>query len=221
MSLAGPDAQPADTWWPLSSGSELRTNAAAEKFRTNYNSVTLGTTVPASGVFDAFVRTFDGVNAGDIASALVPGGSVSSIGQIVTFELRNRLLKIFQGPFSVVVDRYSPATFTIVARTLPGHPLVGWRYWRVLAPAPGQLTIETGAFDKPAPGFRNWVGFYWAKQDQTDIWRQYLGHILDETAATVVNQDFIAGVWDHPGFDRFYIMTNVCGHVPAPSGFCQ
>ena len=37
-----------------------------------------------------------------------------------------------------------------------GHPLMGWRFWRVYQ-ASGGIVVETGAVDKPARRFP-WLG---------------------------------------------------------------
>jgi hypothetical protein len=60
-------------------------------------------------------------------------------------------MNFLQPPFSVVFARFDSVSHTIVARTLPFHPLDGWRYWRVTEREAGRLTIETGAMDRPYP----------------------------------------------------------------------
>jgi hypothetical protein len=222
-----PDLPVADSSWPKPNGSAQASNAL-ELFNSNYNAIQLISSATPDYVFTNYVRTFSAVNAGTIVSASLPSGPVSAIGQTVHFAMLNPMLAMAQAPFSVEITRYDPSARTIAAKTLPNHPLYGWRYWRVFQPSPGRLVVETGAVDGPADGtswaqLRNWLGFYLAKRDQTDTWKQYLEHIANDLPGTTV-------AWDPPydaalqrgqwGYDKVYIMTHVCGQAPTPSGFC-
>ena len=49
---------------------------------------------------------------------------------------------------------------TISVVSLKGHPLAGWRYWRVYSIGTNDVVIETGAYDQPGPGFVFYAGYY-------------------------------------------------------------
>ena len=60
------------------------------------------------------------------------------------------LAEIGQGDFAVRINRFSPTDRVIVARTLSGHPLAGWRYWGVKELPGGDVLIETFSVEHPA-----------------------------------------------------------------------
>lgn len=64
------------------------------------------------------------------------------------------------------------------AVTLQGHPVEGWRYWRVYSNGTNDVVIETGAADLPGPGAKSFWGYYYFQPDQVEIWHQYLEYIL-------------------------------------------
>ena len=61
---------------------------------------------------------------------------------------------------SVMTERFDAANHTISAVTLAGHPLAGWRYWRVYSIGTNDVVIETGAYDQPGPGLKNYAGYF-------------------------------------------------------------
>ena len=209
-------------------------------FHTNYSAVRILTDASPDLIFNDYVRTFSGVNAGDQATAVVPNGAVSAVGQRVTFTL-SVPIAVLQGPFAVETVRFDPENRTIAVKTvteghpldpLPGHPLEGWRYWRVRQVGPGEVLVETGAVDRPALGpatilwpvttMANYANFFLFKSMQTVIWTQYLDHIVDELNAITTGPQYLRnGAWDDPVFNQTYIMTHVCGAPPTPQGFCQ
>lgn len=166
-----------------------------------------------------------------IVEGAIPTWSITGVGQIIGFKLLgfNGLL---QFPFDVTTTRFDAAASTMAVHTngtrlTDNHPLDGWRYWSVIQLAPGQLRIETGAFDRPNlrwfdPFFlKNWLAFhYFGRKDQTETWRQGLEFIASNMppGTVVVNRDLVTGTW---GFDYTYIMTQVCGAPPQADGFCQ
>lgn len=166
-------------------------------------------------MFNAFVQTFDGLEGSTIVSVAVEGNAVSGVGQRATFTLRGAP-GMLQAPFSVESIRFDPANHTFSVKTLPGHPLFGWRYWKVSQLAAGRLRIDkTGAVDKPAPGMV--VPYWWSRYDQLKTWQEYLTRIRDEIGA---QQDFgrpnapeiVKGVW---GYSKVELMRNVCGSEPV------
>ena len=64
---------------------------------------------------------------------------------------------LLQRPFSVGVERFGPANHVVSVVTLTGHPLAGWRYFRVYSIAPNDVVVETGAVDTAGPGPLNKV----------------------------------------------------------------
>jgi len=135
-----------------------------------------------------------------------------------------------QGPFAVETERVDAAAGTISAVTLQGHPLAGWRYWRVYSIGINDLVIETGAYDSPGPGPKNYTGYYLASGKDGMIsrgWREYMEYILKQpdlgayrglknkfdvggVGIDIPADDLLTGFWDR--FDMYtpYILNNVC-----------
>jgi alpha-tubulin suppressor-like RCC1 family protein len=207
-------------------------------FHTNYNAIEIETTKTPDQIFDTYVRTFAGVNAGSYATADVPNGQVSSVGERVTFTMRPFYIRFFQDPFQVEVIRYSAADRTIAVRTInPVHPLFGWRYWHVFASTNG-VTIETGAYDRPASGVMNFLGSFVAHEDQVGIWREYMDFVVQNAPGVLRSPvQLMNGIWDvdrnlggliaAPNGSRNHILTEICGTLPADipwfelNGACQ
>lgn len=207
-------------------------------YQTNYHQIRIVTETTPDQIFNTFLRSFSGVDAGTQADVVVPTGGVSAVGQRVTFTL-NVPLAGLQGPFSVEIVRFDSVNRTIAAKTimdgvamdpLKGHPLEGWRYWRVSQVTQGEVMVETGAVDRPARvpnvsmlnSFLNWVNFNLFNQSQRVIWQEYLTHIVDElNAFTVAPFHLRNGVWNDPVFNWGYVMTHVCGYQVPSNGFCR
>jgi len=196
-------------------------------FHTNYNAIEIETSFSADQIFDAYVRTFAGVDAGPYASVTIEGNTVSAVGQRVTFTMKSPFIRFFQDPFQVEAVRYVPSQRTLAVTTInPVHPIFGWRYWRVFPSANG-ITIETGAYDRPASGLMFYSGYFVRKEDQTGIWREYMRHILNDIPGAVLRSplQLMEGVWDvdsnpasaaiAPNATRQNILTQVCGVAPT------
>jgi len=211
---------------PRRYGNFTNQNQSQLVFHTNYNAIEIETTKSVDEIFDTYVRTFAGVNAGSYATATIPGGTISALGQRVTFTMKPLAIRFVQPPFDVEVIRYTPSERTMAARTInPVHPLFGWRYWRVYHSANG-ITIETGAYDRPASGLINYVGSFVGHEDQTGIWREYMQHILQSTGGVLrSSSQLMNGIWDAdtlpasaavaPNATRQNILTQVCGVAPS------
>jgi hypothetical protein len=191
---------------------------------SNYNSIELLTSSSPDEIFSKYLRTFKGAQSpnNSIVNALVTTqtGTVTQVGQMLEFVLQG-VSAMGQGPFSVRVKRFNSTTRTISVVTLKGHPLAGWRYWRVFpvesGPAtPYHLVIETGAVDVPGPGLKNYIGFYLTKADQLQCWEDYLSFIKRDTQAQQLkmfsNFNIVRGKW---GFDKTYILNNLCTSASA------
>lgn len=77
--------------------------------------------------------------------------------------------------------------------TLVGHPLAGWRYWRVFSIGVDDVVIETGAVDtsasillNPAKSFENFVGYYLFKKQQVKTWADDLRYIQKQAGGAFV-----------------------------------
>jgi hypothetical protein len=118
----------------------------------NYNSVELFTTATPDAVFARYMQRFLGVQPGHNNVATVPPTTnITESGQLLTFTLVG-VATLLQGPFSVGIERFDPVNHVISAVTLRGHPLAGWRYFRVYSIAPNDVVVETGAVDTAGPG---------------------------------------------------------------------
>ena len=154
--------------------------------------------------------------------------NVTSPGQILRISLEG-FNAVLQKPFFVMTERVDPADNVISAVTLQGHPLAGWRYWRVYSIGTNDVVIETGAYDQPGPGAKNYAGYYIAKGDISGGWQQYLQFIqkqLNATQGANLNNGYLGGIrlrrygwsdasplqgyWDYVGDFTEYILDNVC-----------
>lgn len=79
-----------------------------------------------------------------------------------------------QGPFSVQIERFDTSADALSAVTLQGHPLEGWRYWRVYSIGTNDLVVETGAADLPGPAPLDYLGYKIVRYQQIKIWQEYL-----------------------------------------------
>jgi hypothetical protein len=187
---------------------------ALRGYFSNYNAIDLITPQSPDTVFNAFVRNFGGLIGNTIVSATVEGDAISGVGQHVTFTLLG-LPGLVQPPFSVESLRFDSANRVLSVKTILGHPLFGWRYWRVAQLSPGKIRVETGAVDKPAPALA--LLYWWSRHDQLRTWQEYLERVRVDLSA---QQDFsrpnaaglVKGVW---GYDKFEIIRNVCGTEPV------
>ena len=164
-----------------------------------------------------------------------PGGSntvnVTGPGQILTITLKG-FERFAQNPFQVMTERFDPTARTISVVTLAGHPLAGWRYWRVYSIGTNDVVIETGAYDQAGPGPKNFVGYYVATGSVFQGWRKYLQYIQSQLPGPppqgnniqnslgtppislrnfpVPHQPLVNGYWDYFGDFTQYILNNVC-----------
>jgi hypothetical protein len=216
--------------------------APGKSLRWNYNSIEILTSVPVSTIFSNYIQTYNGVRAAnnDVVDVEIDNGNSSSVfqsGQILTFTLNSWLSAplIFpydptlpgpppvvqlQGPFSVLVERLDPSADTISGVTLKGHPLSGWRYWRVFSVGPNDVVVETGAADVPGPGPKNTIGFWlsWIEGSQLECWEEYMQYVLRDIQR---NLDTNAKQGSNPVYNNVkghwrgspslsYILNNVC-----------
>jgi hypothetical protein len=204
----------------------------------NINAIELLTSLSPDFIFQTYIQTFLPVtqNANSVVNFTGPGSAttinVTGSDQVLTITLRG-----FQGavlslsrenPFSVMTERFDPVAHTISAVTLAGHPLAGWRYWRVYSIGTNDVVIETGAYDQPGPGIVNYVGNFLARRTLNDGWREYLQFIQKGLGAPQGSNlrsalggialsyyswpdgPLLEGYWDYFGTFTQYILNNVC-----------
>jgi Glucodextranase, domain B/Bacterial Ig-like domain (group 2)/IPT/TIG domain/PQQ-like domain len=229
-SIVLPPLTLADSFWGIPGGNEsgngmsieqVQTNQAqgtdeqlpafGATLNTNYNSIELLTGVSPAQIFSQYIQTFAGAQPGNNSVATVPANTnVTASGQVLTFTLRG-LTSLGQGPFSVEVERFDTSADTISAVTLKGHPLEGWRYWRVFSIGTNDVVIETGSADLPGPGKKNYWGYYFFSFNQIEIWHQYLEYIKKKLGASQGSNfqyNLVQGEWGYRSQD--YILNNVC-----------
>jgi hypothetical protein len=155
---------------------------------TNYNSIEILTTESPGQIFQKYLQTFEGAWPGNNDVATVPATTnITGVGQNLTFTLMGVAdwkplvwLGLGQGPFSVQTERFDTTADTISAVTLQGHPLAGWRYWRVYSVGTNDVVIETGAADTSASGPINYTAYRTMKTKQIKIWQEYLQFVLKD-----------------------------------------
>jgi IPT/TIG domain/Bacterial Ig-like domain (group 2)/Galactose oxidase, central domain len=204
----------------------------------NINAVELLTDMSPDYIFQTYIQTFrpaivtaqnpKGNNPEMIFSG--PGGApinVTGSGQQLNIALKG-IPKLGQGPFSVLTERFDSVNHVISAVTLTGHPLAGWRYWRVYSIGTNDVVIETGAYDQPGPGLKNYAGYFLASSVVSRSWYDYLQFIQNDLHASQgsnlqgtlgglqvplypFDPDVLSeGYWDFPGVYTNYILNNVC-----------
>ncbi len=202
----------------------------------NVNAIELLTDKSPDYIFQNYLQTFV---PGIVQNSLpnnpemefsAPGGgpiNVTGPGQQLNIALEG-IWKIGQGPFSVLSERVDSVNHVISAVTLKGHPLAGWRYWRVYSIGTNDVVIETGAYDQPGPGLKNYAGFFVSRHTVSKGWFHYLQFIQNKLGAAQgsnlrgtlggiqvplyrFDQDILSeGYLDYPGDYTNYILSNVC-----------
>jgi hypothetical protein len=190
-------------------GSSDQVPAAGDQTNSNYNSIELLTNQAPDQIFARYIQTFDGAKGVNNTVVDTQGGPITAVGQTLTFTLHG-IASLGQGAFSVRVKRFDPAAHTISVTTQKGHPLAGWRYWRVLSIGSNDVVIETGAVDKAAPGPLNYIGYYLGSSRQLKTWEDYLRFIqrsLNAKQGSIPSFNIVQGTW---GFDKVYLSNNIC-----------
>jgi len=199
----------------------------------NLNAIELLTSQSPASIFQTYLQTFLPVTAQDsnntVMSFTTPSGSqnidVTGPGQTVTIKLQG-INSVFQGPFSVLSERVDSTNNVISVVTLKGHPLAGWRYWRVYSIGTNDVVIETGGYDQPGPLPWNFAGFYISQRSLSKGWKQFLQYIqthLNAPQGTSLKglggislapysnySTLLQGYWDYSGSFTNYILNNVC-----------
>ena len=212
----------------------------------NVNAIELLTNQSTDAIFKQYVQTFaPAADTTQSPNSIMffddpqnPGApiNVTRPGQVLQITLRGFIIGHLQKPFSVQTERVDVTNHVISVVTLQGHPLAGWRYWRVYSigttpDGKNDVVIETGAYDEPGPGPKNYAGYFKSRGDVADSWAEYLrfiqralnapqGSNLHNTlgGTQIINYfpgqweppTLVDGYWDYAGYLTNYILNNVC-----------
>jgi RHS repeat-associated protein len=122
-------------------------------------------------------------------------GNVTHIGQVVTFAFEfgsdglSTFFALGQGAFSVEVTKFDPQQRTIVVRTLSGHPLAGWRLWRVVQVG-SFIKIETFSVEHSATYPDELKQDLGGKEGMKATWNSFLGNLHQYSGGTVVDENW-------------------------------
>ena len=204
----------------------------------NINIIELLTDKSPDFIFQNYIQTYlpgsidsttQQPNNEEMIFSVAGGGpiNVTGVNQKLTIKLRG-LSGHLQDPFSVLTERFDPTNHVISAVTLKGHPLAGWRYWRVYSIGTNDVVIETGAYDQPGPGLKNFAGFYIAQGTVSRGWLHYLrfiqnqiqaqqaGNLLGAPGGIPIRGNgtdpniLLNGYWDYWGDFTNYLLNNIC-----------
>jgi hypothetical protein len=205
----------------------------------NLNAIELLTTATPDSIFQTLIQTFAPVtmpnpttqSPNSVMTVTGPGNNsavdVTLPGQTLTISLKG-YQSLLQKPFQIMTERFDPVAHTISVVTLAGHPLAGWRYWRVYSIGTNDVVIETGAYDQPGPGPLNYAGYYVAAGSISRGWQEYMQNIQFRLQAPQgsslrnslggiqlrtlppPNGPLLKGYWDWAGDFTQYILNNVC-----------
>ena len=201
----------------------------------NINAIELLTSKSPAYIFQNYLQTFAPVadvhtakqhnsvmyfdNPADPQAAI----HVTSPGQVLQITLEGFSSHLHK-PFFVMTERVDTTNNVISVVTLQGHPLAGWRYWRVYSIGTNDVVVETGGYDQPGPGLKNFAGYYIAKGDISSGWQQFIQYIqaqLNAPQGSSLNgslggiklspySSLLQGYWDYSGAFTNYILNNVC-----------
>jgi hypothetical protein len=201
----------------------------------NINAIEILTSESPDSVYQNFLQKYEPVirdtappyvSRNDVMTFSSPDGqpiNVTGPGQKIIISLNGKLGAL-QAPFAVITERVDPVNHVISVVTAKGHPLSGWRYWRVYSVGPNDLVVETGAYDQPGPGVKNYVGYYLAIGSVLKGWEHFLEHIANRLGATQGSSlhsfgghidphsqlEILQGFYDLSGTYTDYILKNVC-----------
>ncbi len=202
----------------------------------NINAIEILTSQSPDAIFQNFLQTFLPVIRepqdpkhpphNDVMIFTAADGSpinVTAPGQVINIELEG-IIGHLQRPFAVITERVDPVNHVISVVTAKGHPLAGWRYWRVYSIGINDIVVETGAYDQPGPGVKNYVGYYLAMGTVPQGWEHFLLFVANKMGATQgINlhsfgghpesrsqNEILQGFYDFSGTYTTYILGNVC-----------
>ncbi len=199
-------------------GFEHQLPPSGSNLYSNYNSLELLTAASPDLIFSQYIQTFAGAHQLTNGVGFMPDDTnVTGPNQILKVTLAMPL-RLGQAPFNIETERFDPTAHTISVVTLTGHPLAGWRYWRVYSIGTNDVVIETGAVDRQGPGLKNFAGYWLFQGFQEKMWRDYLQFILfdihnwDPSAVQGSNPLYnrITGEFEPTTPSQVDILENVC-----------
>jgi hypothetical protein len=205
----------------------------------NLNAIELLTDKSPDYIFEKYIQTYlpvsktGAINNNSVMIIDTPEGGrpvVSGVGQTLRISLVSKLSSWLQEPFYIMTERFDPASHTISVVTLEGHPLAGWRYWRVYSIGTNDVVIETGAYDQPGYKPLQYAGYYVAEGTIHKGWQEYMQFIQNDLRAAQGShlgnalggislrkypwesqtQTLLGGYMDYLGDFTNYILNNVC-----------
>ena len=178
----------------LAQGAVKQVPPMGTTLNTTYNSIELLTSMTPAQIFSTYIQTFLGLQppALNTEARVLLNTNVTGPNQTVQFTLQGAFgsapflwVGIGQGPFSVLSERFDTTALVLSAVTLQGHPLEGWRYWRVHSVGFNDVVIETGAADVPGPTVQDYLGEKVMNYRQRRVWEQDFTFILNNIRANI------------------------------------
>ncbi|MGB7160103.1 MAG: RHS repeat-associated core domain-containing protein, partial [Tepidisphaeraceae bacterium] len=123
------------------------------------------------------------------ADEIIRNRAPTQVGDIVRFTLTPVQTRLGQRPFNVRIVRFDRMNRIMVAETLEGHPLVGWRGWEVGDYGGGVIIVKTWSVDAPAnrvEGAKFGLPFIGGEASQSQTWTRMLDNIVERSGGNVV-----------------------------------
>ena len=135
---------------------------------------------------------------------------VSGVGNRIKWTPGSLKMAAGQAPFYVTVKKFVNKSgqegegdhfFSVV--TMGGHPLAGWRFWRVFRIS-GGIVVQTGAVDKPARWFGQLGnGVFGARSDVLNLWKFQMQDALGRDTQGSGPFDHIDGEYEQSHKEEF------------------
>jgi hypothetical protein len=133
-----------------------------------------------------------------IQNAIHPYGAPSNpkVGDMFSFDMPGFVAEVGQADFDVRINKFSSQSRFMSVVTQEGHPLRGWRFWRVTEDG-GDIVVETGAVDEA----NGRVARLKSKLVSRDIVFPPWAEMLENVRAASGGQRVVGGSDDHPEGD--------------------
>ncbi len=163
------------------------------KLKGTYNSVIIKGGMDADELFSQLTQ-FSSLNMYPV----VTYNNINSLGDVVSFDMRQlgaglgdwawaTFLELGQGDFQVMVTKYSKEERLVVVQTLVGHPLAGWRVWRIIPLPNGDNKIETFSLDHAATRIDSTKIYLGGLEGQLLTWKNMLTDIVNKSGGEIVS----------------------------------
>jgi RHS repeat-associated protein len=166
-----------------SSGQFIPVDKAA--LQVHYQSVRIGGSRRSADEVFRRMQQFSRLNLYPVTAK----GDVTGRDGVVTFDMFGTLNihEFGQADFDVKVTKFDSANRTFVARTLAGHPLAGWRLWRVREAGANDLIVETFAVAHPVTGWDSVKMANGGLEGLQLTWTNMLGDLVGFSGGDVVD----------------------------------